>query len=63
MITTHLDRIKAKFPWYKHLNKLFGSNPAIDRAAITNSQTAVDTSILDTTLKVCHFLQHFPSVF
>ncbi|KIK02694.1 hypothetical protein K443DRAFT_5966 [Laccaria amethystina LaAM-08-1] len=48
---THLanvcDHIKIKFPWYKHLNKLFGLNPTIDCAAITNSQTAVNTSILD----------------
>ncbi|KDR81305.1 hypothetical protein GALMADRAFT_222736 [Galerina marginata CBS 339.88] len=52
---THLanvwDRIKLKFPWYERLNKLFGTNPAIDRGAIANSQTTVDTSILGATSK------------
>ncbi|KAF8804573.1 hypothetical protein BYT27DRAFT_7213742 [Phlegmacium glaucopus] len=45
------DCIKSKFPWYERLDKLFGSNPAIDRSAIVNSQTPVDTSILETTTK------------
>ncbi|KAF8152329.1 hypothetical protein B0H34DRAFT_821284 [Crassisporium funariophilum] len=45
------DHIKAKFPWYEHLNKLFGSNPAINRSAVANSQTVVNTSILDATPK------------
>ncbi|KAF8159924.1 hypothetical protein B0H34DRAFT_674202 [Crassisporium funariophilum] len=43
------DRIKSKFPWYKRLNKLMGTNPAIDRTAVANSQTVIDTSILDAT--------------
>ncbi|TFY76194.1 hypothetical protein EWM64_g7820 [Hericium alpestre] len=41
------DEIQKKFPWYKRVNNLYGRSPVVDRSAVTNSASDLDTSILD----------------
>lgn len=40
------DDIQKKFPYFKTLHNLMGSSPVVDRAALANSTTELDTSIL-----------------
>src|SRR5882672_9705955 len=41
-------KIKLYFPWYYHVRDLMGESPVVDRSAVTNGQTGLNTeSILD----------------
>ncbi|KAL1741519.1 hypothetical protein HDZ31DRAFT_45261 [Schizophyllum fasciatum] len=40
------DNIKKKFPYFKILHNLMGSSPIVDRGALANSTSGVDTSVL-----------------
>ncbi|KII82823.1 hypothetical protein PLICRDRAFT_33215 [Plicaturopsis crispa FD-325 SS-3] len=40
------QKIQRDFPWYKRMNALMGKNPIVDRSAVGNSTTPIDTSVL-----------------
>ncbi|KAH9969954.1 hypothetical protein BJV74DRAFT_799332 [Russula compacta] len=39
-------KIKAVFPWYKHLHALMRTNPTITKASVAHSKTPLDLGIL-----------------
>ncbi|KAI6127908.1 hypothetical protein EDD16DRAFT_1516527 [Pisolithus croceorrhizus] len=41
------ENIEKKFPWYHHMAALIGSNPNYSCKVISNSQSALDLSVLD----------------
>jgi len=43
---TLVDSIKLKFPWYKRMHALMGTSPVVSRAAVVNSNSVPDLSIL-----------------
>ncbi|KAI5999228.1 hypothetical protein EDD15DRAFT_2363296 [Pisolithus albus] len=45
--TNAWENIEKKFPWYCHMAALIGGNPNYSRKAISNSQSALDLSVLD----------------
>ncbi|KIK98010.1 hypothetical protein PAXRUDRAFT_135087 [Paxillus rubicundulus Ve08.2h10] len=38
--------IQKKFPWYHHMDELMGSSPAYNCSTVTNSQSALDLTVL-----------------
>ena len=55
------DLIQKKFPWYKRMHALMGTNPIVDRSAIAHSRTTINLSSLsrDGTPAVCLSLRVF----
>ncbi|KAG5649582.1 hypothetical protein H0H81_003001, partial [Sphagnurus paluster] len=50
-----LDKMKTKFPWYKHVHMLLCGNPVYDPSVLANSVTPLDTSMLTDKLSApCH---------
>ncbi|KAH7911006.1 hypothetical protein BJ138DRAFT_1101375 [Hygrophoropsis aurantiaca] len=46
-IANAFDLTMSKFPWYKRMHELMGTSPVVSRAAVSNSTTPIDTSILN----------------
>jgi hypothetical protein len=47
------EKIQAKFPWYKDMHALMGTSPVVDKSAIANSATMLDTTVLTRDGAVC----------
>lgn len=47
MSITLVDVIKLKFPWYKWMHALMGTSPVVSHAAVANSNSVLDLSVLD----------------
>ncbi|KAJ7659639.1 hypothetical protein DFH06DRAFT_1326650 [Mycena polygramma] len=41
------EAIEGKFPWYKRMDLLMGTNPIVNRTAVAHSNTRVDLNVLD----------------
>ncbi|KAJ3502371.1 hypothetical protein NLJ89_g8915 [Agrocybe chaxingu] len=41
------EEIQMKFPWFLRMHNLLGTNPTVDRSAVANSQTSVNTAVLN----------------
>jgi len=47
MLNCNPDLIKSKFPWYQRMDALMGTSPVASRAAVSNSATTLDLSVLN----------------
>lgn len=43
---TLTDKIKSSFPWYKRINDLMGTSPAVDKSALAHSTSPLDLMVL-----------------
>ena len=42
-----VEKVQAKFPWYKRMHQLMGTSPVVSKAAIAHSRTPIDLTLLD----------------
>jgi hypothetical protein len=58
------EKVQAKFPWYQCMDLLMGTSPVVSKAAITNSRTPIDLSLLDrgASGQVCLLNMFIPNV-
>ena len=58
------EKVQGKFPWYQRMHLLMGTSPVVSKAAIANSRTPIDLSLLDrgASGQVCLLNMFIPNV-
>jgi len=55
-LMTVTDKMKTRFPWYKRMHLLLCASPVYDGAALANSATPLDTTVLNIQRSEVHLL-------